>query len=240
MTKCRLRVRSRKTQIFDVYFSVRHRPDFDWFRRFLTGRDTFLHFPCILHDLSVLKRYLDSKNIKPLIFLNAFTKCIPECIPPDTWIWMGKFRDHLHDFRRKTTSFRYRSMLREVQGDHVTFWRCRCQKVQKNLDITMYRFENNKEINKSLSENDDITIENTFWPTEVNFWPISTNEGSLRVSDTVLVHLQWSQTESDVKNSFPWCRMYYVSRPIVNIHFWASDTILITNGITVRSVMLLC
>ena len=39
-TKCRLRVCSRKPQIFDVYFSVRHRPDFDCFRRFLTGRDT--------------------------------------------------------------------------------------------------------------------------------------------------------------------------------------------------------
>ena len=64
-------------------------------------------------------------------------------------------------------------------------------------------FGKNKEINKSLSENDDITIENTFWPTEVNFWPISTNEGSLRVSDAVLVHLQWSQTESDVKKPSP-------------------------------------
>ena len=49
-----------------------------------------------------------------------------------------------------------------------------------------------KEINKSLSENNEIMIESTFWSTEVNFWPISANEGSLRVSNSVLVHLQWS------------------------------------------------
>ena len=64
-------------------------------------------------------------------------------------------------------------------------------------------WKNNKEINKYLSENDNIAIENIFWPAEINFWPISTNEGSLRVSDAVLVHLQWSHTESDVKKPFP-------------------------------------
>ena len=50
-----------------------------------------------------------------------------------------------------------------------------------------------------MSENDDTMIESTFWSTEVNFGPISANEGSLRVSNAILVHLQWSQTESGVK-----------------------------------------
>ena len=90
-------------------------------------------------------------------------------------------------------------MLRVVQNDRVGFCRCRCEKVQKNLDITIKWFKKIKEINKSLSENDNTTIEDVFWSTEVNFWPISANEGSLRVSDAVLVHLQWSQTEYGVK-----------------------------------------
>ena len=54
-----------------------------------------------------------------------------------------------------------------------------------------------------MKENDNITIEDIFWPVEVNFWPISTNERSSRVSDAVLVHIQWSQTESDVKKPSP-------------------------------------
>ena len=49
MTKCRLRVCSRKPLIFDVYFSVHHCPDLDWFRRFLTGCDTVLQFSWISH-----------------------------------------------------------------------------------------------------------------------------------------------------------------------------------------------
>ena len=65
----------------------------------------------------------------------------------------------------------------------------------------MNRLEKIMEINKSLSENDNTTIEDTFWSTEVNFRPISVNEGSLRVSDAVLVHLQWSQTEYGVKKT---------------------------------------
>ena len=59
------------------------------------------------------------------------------------------------------------------------------------------------EVNKSLSENDDITIETIFWSTEINFWLISANEGSLCVSDAVLVHIQWSQTEPGVKKPSP-------------------------------------
>ena len=73
------------------------------------------------------------------------------------------------------------------------------KKSQKNLDITIKWFKKIKEINKSLSENDNTTMEDTFWSTEVNFRPISANEGSLRVSNAVLVHLQWSQTEYGVK-----------------------------------------
>ena len=58
-------------------------------------------------------------------------------------------------------------------------------------------YKRNKEINKTLSENDHTMIESTFYYTEVNFWTI---EGSLCVSDTALVYPQWSwsQTESDV------------------------------------------
>ena len=41
----------------------------------------------------------------------------------------------------------------------------------------------------------------TFRSTETNFWSISTHEGSIHISDTVLVHLHWSQTESDVKKT---------------------------------------
>ena len=67
----------------------------------------------------------------------------------------------------------------------------------------MYRLWKNKEINKSLSENDNTMIESTFWSTEVNFWPISANEVSLHVSNAVLVHLQWSQTESGVEKPSP-------------------------------------
>ena len=163
----------------------------------------FLHFPCILHDLSVLKRYLDSKNIHPLFFWNVFNKDTREDTKTDTWLWMGKFKDDFHDFRRKSTNFWYGSVLREFQGDLVTFWRCRCQKVKKISIYPCIGFENIKEINKSLTENDEIMIENTFWSTEVNFWPISANRGSLRVSNTVLVHLQWSQTESGVKKPSP-------------------------------------
>ena len=39
----------------------------------------------------------------------------------------------------------------------------------------------------------------TFWSTETNFWSIPTHKGPMRVSDTVLVHFQGSQTEYDVK-----------------------------------------
>ena len=90
-------------------------------------------------------------------------------------------------------------MLRVVQDALVAFWQCRREKSKKNLDITMKWFEKIKEINKSLSENDNATIEDTFWSTEVNFGPISANEASLCVSNAVLVHLQWSQTEYGVK-----------------------------------------
>ena len=38
-----------------------------------------------------------------------------------------------------------------------------------------------------------------FWSTEINFWPISTHEGSISVSDIVLVHFQGPQVTSDVK-----------------------------------------
>ena len=62
-----------------------------------------------------------------------------------------------------------------------------------------------KEINKPLSENDHTMIESTFWSTEVNFWPISVSEGSLHVSDTVLVHPQWSQTEFGVEKPSQSC-----------------------------------
>ena len=58
----------------------------------------------------------------------------------------------------------------------------------------------NREINKPLSENDHTMIESTFWSTEINFWPISLNEGLLLVSDIILVHPQWSQIESGVEN----------------------------------------
>jgi len=90
-------------------------------------------------------------------------------------------------------------VLRVVRDDLVTFWRWRHEKFQKNLDISIKWFEKIKEINKSLSENNNVTIEDTFWSTEVNFGPISANEGSLCVSNAVLVHLQWSQTEYGVK-----------------------------------------
>ena len=38
-----------------------------------------------------------------------------------------------------------------------------------------------------------------FWSTEINFWPIPTHEGSIPVSDIILVHLQGSQVRPDVK-----------------------------------------
>ena len=58
-------------------------------------------------------------------------------------------------------------------------------------------------MHKSLLENNDTTIESIFWSTKVNFQSISANEGSLHVSNAVLLHLQWSQTESDVKKPSP-------------------------------------
>ena len=70
---------------------------------------------------------------------------------------------------------------------------------KKSRYITIKWFKKIKEINKSLNRKWHTTIEDDFWSTEVNFWPISANEGSLRVSDAVLVHLQWSQTEYGVK-----------------------------------------
>ena len=42
-------------------------------------------------------------------------------------------------------------------------------------------------------------ILNTFRSTEINFWPITMHEGSIPVSDTVLVHFQDSQVISGVK-----------------------------------------
>ena len=44
-------------------------------------------------------------------------------------------------------------------------------------------------------------IVNTFRSTEINFWPISTHEGSIPVSDSVLAHFQGSQVISGVKKS---------------------------------------
>ena len=44
-------------------------------------------------------------------------------------------------------------------------------------------------------------VVNTFRSTGINFWPIPTHEGSIPVSDTVLVHFQESQVVSGVKKS---------------------------------------
>ena len=130
---------------------------------------------------------------------NVLKNGSPGDIPVGLWLWIVKFRDNLHDFRHKPTNFRYRLVLRAVQGDPMSSWRCRCQKVQKSIDITINRLEKNKDTNTYLSENDNTTIENTFWSTEISFWPISVNEGSLRVSNAVLVCLHRSQTEYEVK-----------------------------------------
>ena len=169
--------------------SVRILTDFDDFWPVVTLFHNFLGFHMLLRP-KYCHSDEDFTSNSPL--LNFFRNKSPDKSRPNTWICMGKFRDHLLDFWRKSTFFDTDLVLSADQVDFMTFWRCRCQKVQKNLDISMYRFEKNKEINKSLSENDDTTIENTFWSTEVNFWPISANGGSLRVSNTVLVHLQWS------------------------------------------------
>ena len=111
-------------------------------------------------------------------------------------------------------------MLRVVRDDLVTFWRWRHEKFKKNLDITIKWFEKIKEINKSLSENDNSAIEDTFWSTEVNFGPISANEGSLCVSNAVLVHLQWSQTEYGVKKPSSSSVECLKTDAISNTHFW--------------------
>ena len=42
-------------------------------------------------------------------------------------------------------------------------------------------------------------VVDAFWSAEVNFWPIPTHEGSIPVSDIILVHLQGSQVRPDVK-----------------------------------------
>ena len=42
-------------------------------------------------------------------------------------------------------------------------------------------------------------VVDTFWSTEIIFWRITTNEGLIPVSDTVLAHLQGSQVASGVK-----------------------------------------
>ena len=52
-TKSRPEVGWRKLQIFNVYFSVQQYPDFDWFRQFLSGRDTISQFSWISHDINV-------------------------------------------------------------------------------------------------------------------------------------------------------------------------------------------
>ena len=81
------------------------------------------------------------------------------------------------------------------------------------IQINYYYYcERNKETNKSLSENNDTMIESTFW-SMLNIYrdQILINFGKrglvtcymLRVSHIVLVHLQWSQTESGVKKPFP-------------------------------------
>ena len=44
-------------------------------------------------------------------------------------------------------------------------------------------------------------IESTFWSTEVILCPISVSEGSLLVTNTILVHPQWSHTRSGVGKS---------------------------------------
>ena len=44
-----------------------------------------------------------------------------------------------------------------------------------------------------------IMVVDTFWSTEIIFWRITTNEGLIPVSDTVLAHLQGSQVASGVK-----------------------------------------
>ena len=44
-------------------------------------------------------------------------------------------------------------------------------------------------------------VVDTFRSTEINFWPIPTQEGLIPVSDTVLVHLQGLQVAPDVKQT---------------------------------------
>ena len=53
--------------------------------------------------------------------------------------------------------------------------------------ISMYRFENKK---FPESDNDHITITNTFWSTELNSRPILSHEGSICVSETQSDHFQ--------------------------------------------------
>ena len=176
---------------------------FDWFRRFLTGLDTVSQFSWISHviETNILSLGRGIHSNSPL--LNVFRNKWWDKGYTDTWLWMGEFRYDLHDFWGKYTNFRCISVLRTVQSDLVTFWRCRCQKVQKIPIYPCIGFAKIKEINKYLSENDELMIESTFWSTEVNFWPISANKGSLRVSNAVLVHLQWSHTEFGVKKPSP-------------------------------------
>ena len=175
--------------------------DFDNFWPVVTPFHNFLGFHMLLRPTYC---HSDEEFVRNSPLLNTLKNNIPDHIPTDTWIWMGKFRDHLHDFRRKPHNFRYRSVLSAVQK--VTFWLSDGVGVNRSRKISIYPcigYEKNKEIKKSSSENDNTMIESTFWSTEVNFWPISANAGSLRVSDAVLVHLQWSQTESGVKKPSP-------------------------------------
>ena len=61
-----------------------------------------------------------------------------------------------------------------------------------------------KKISKILSHevgNVITMVVDNFRSTEINFWSIPTHEGSIPVSDTVLVHFEGSQVESGVKKS---------------------------------------
>ena len=71
-------------------------------------------------------------------------------------------------------------------------------------DLQYNHVSGTKQILKILSHevgNVITMVVDTFRSTEINFWPITTHEGSIPVSYTVLVHFQGSQMTSGVKKS---------------------------------------
>ena len=149
--------------------------------------DRFWHwliFFFVKSGLDSKTRYLGVKPFKNLSLLNAFSKCRPECIPPDTWLGSRIFRTWWHEnskippkpdlyFPVPWFELLIRAPSRsqvETQGN----WR-------RGLSITMYRLQKNK---NPQSENNHITIMNTFWSTELNFRLILSHGGSICVSET--------------------------------------------------------